>query len=72
MIIFLGKQELYLYFCYIWLLFMTRRSDLYIFENNFINNGNIENYFTESGSEGPTNQFLLNLFIQLWAGFNKN
>ena len=32
-------------------------------------NVNIDNYFTESCSEGPDNQFFLNLFIQSWAGF---
>ena len=36
------------------------------FENNFINIGNIEKYFTESGSEGTNNQLFLNYFIQSW------
>ena len=29
----------------------------------------MKKYFTESCSEGPNNQFFLNLFIQSWAGF---
>ena len=40
-----------------------------IFGNNFINSGNIETYFTESCPQGPNDQFLLNFFIQFWAGF---
>ena len=42
-----------------------------IFENTFINIGNIDKCFNESCSEGPDNQLALNLFIQLWAGFNE-
>ena len=42
--------------------FSDRFSD--IFGNNYINTGNIENYFTESCSVGPNNKFLLNLFTQ--------
>ena len=41
-----------------------------IFGNNFANIGNIEKYFTESGSEGPNKQIFLNLSIQSWAGSN--
>ena len=39
-----------------------------IFGNIFLN---IEKYLTESCPEGPNNQCFLNLFIQSWAGFNK-
>ena len=46
---------------------VVRVSD--IFGNNFINIGNIEIYFTESCSEGPNNQFFLDLSNQSWAGF---
>ena len=36
-----------------------------IFDNIFINSGNIEKYLTESCSEGPNDKlFLNNLFIQ--------
>ena len=34
--------------------------------NNLINTGNIDNYFTESCSEGSNNQFVFILFIQSW------
>ena len=33
------------------------------FENKLINIGNLQKYFTESCSEGPNNQLLLNLSI---------
>ena len=41
-----------------------------ICQNIFINNGNIEKYFTKSVSKENVNQIFLNLFIQSWDGFN--